>query len=66
MSYEPIDNDEDAVEFDVAKIEQMEVEFETCPICQGCGMVFNGLIYYNCPKCYGTGEITRKETNVKN
>lgn len=62
MPYEPTDNDEDALEFDVAKIEQIEVSLIPCPICSGGGMVFNGLFYYNCPKCFGTGEIEKGVT----
>ena len=55
--YEPIDNDSDCVEFDVEKIEKMEVEFETCPLCQGEGMVTIGGWWYNCRMCSGTGEV---------
>lgn len=60
--YEPLDNDEDCIEFDVAKIEQMEVEFKICPICDGSGIVFNGIIYWRCFRCDGTGEV-EKEAN---
>lgn len=59
MSYEPISND-DALDFDPAKIEQMEVEFDICPHCNGEGMVFNGICCYNCPKCFGTGEAEKE------
>lgn len=60
MTYTPIDNDEDTLDFDVAKIEQMEVEFETCPHCKGIGSIYNGIIYCWCPKCAGTGEVEVK------
>ncbi len=57
MPYEPLDNDSDVDEFDVEKIEKMEVELEDCPHCKGIGSIYNGIIYCWCPKCAGTGEV---------
>lgn len=59
--YTPLDNDGDCVEFDVEKIEKMEVEFETCSVCDGSGITFNGIIYWRCFKCDGTGDIPKKK-----
>jgi RecJ-like exonuclease len=59
MTYDPIDNDSDCDEFDITKIEQMEIELSPCPHCEGGGIVFNGVIYWRCPKCAGTGEIVK-------
>ena len=47
------------INFDVAKIEQMEVEFETCPHCKGEGIKDNGIIRFTCPVCHGTGEVEK-------
>ena len=55
--YEPLDNDSDCIEFEVEKIEKMEVEFEPCRICDGCGLVWNGTITRNCPACHGCGDV---------
>ena len=60
MTYEPLDNDSDIDDFDVEKIEQMEVELVPCPHCEGSGILFNGIIYWRCPKCSGTGEIVKE------
>jgi len=60
MTYSPIDNDSDIDDFDVEKIEQMEVEFEECPRCKGIGSIYNGIIYCWCPKCSGSGEIEKE------
>ena len=57
MTYTPLDNDSDIDDFDIAKIEQMEVELIPCPACEGSGILFNGIIYWRCPKCEGTGEV---------
>ena len=55
-NWEPIDD------FNPEEIEQMEVEFEECSICQGCGYMWNGIITYRCTVCHGTGEVeVRKE-----
>jgi phage FluMu protein Com len=54
MTYTPLDNDEDALDFDVEKIEQMEVELEECPHCKGIGSIY--------PKI---GENTPTSRNVK-
>ena len=48
------------LDFDVEKIEQMEVELGPCPACQGSGILFNGIIYWRCPKCSGTGEAVKE------
>lgn len=61
MPYTPLDNDNDIDNFDTAKIEQMEVEFETCPHCKGIGSIQNGIIYCWCPICAGTGEVEKKK-----
>ena len=58
--YEPIDNDSDIDDFDVAKIEQTQVEFKTCPHCAGEGMRNNGIYTFNCPVCHGTGEVIKE------
>lgn len=44
-------------DFNPSEIEQMEVEFETCPKCKGAGIIFTGIHYLNCPICFGTGDI---------
>jgi DnaJ-class molecular chaperone len=36
------------------------VEIEECSHCKGIGSIYNGIIYCWCPKCHGTGEITRE------
>ena len=58
--YNPIDNDSDVDDFDVEKIEQMEVELTPCPHCKGDAVIFNGIIFVRCPKCEGTGEVEVK------
>ena len=47
------------LDFDVEKIEQMEVELEECSHCKGIGSIYNGIIYCWCPKCCGTGEVPK-------
>jgi len=42
-----------ADDFNIAEIEQMEVEFEECPHCKGEGEVSNGIIRFTCPVCHG-------------
>jgi hypothetical protein len=59
MLNKPIDDD--ALDFDPAKIEQMEVEFDICPHCGGEGIRNNGLYAFNCPVCFGTGAIEVKK-----
>lgn len=47
-------------DFDIAEIEQMEVEFKPCTNCKD-GSVTNGLWFYTCPLCHGTMEISIRE-----
>jgi len=47
-------------DFDPAAIEQMEVDFETCPHCGGAEIVTNGIHWWNCPRCEGCGEIPKE------
>lgn len=49
------------IDFDPAKIEQMEVEFDICPHCGGEGIRNNGLYTFNCPVCFGTGAVEVKK-----
>lgn len=56
--YEPNDNEFND-EFDVAKIEQMKVEFKTCYHCGASGTRNNGIYTFNCSKCNGCGEIPK-------
>jgi len=58
--YERIDNDEDALEFDVSKIEQMQVEFKICTHCGGSGFRNNGIYTFTCPVCHGAGEVEKE------
>lgn len=60
-NYAPPDNDSDIDNFDPAKIEQMEVEFMTCPHCGGEGLRNNGIYTFTCPVCHGTGDVPKKE-----
>jgi len=53
--------DDDALDFDPAKIEQMKVELETCTHCGGEGTKCNGLYTFTCPVCHGTGEVPKGE-----
>ena len=52
-------------DFDIAEIEQMEVEFITCPHCKGEGRVGNGIIKFTCPVCAGC-EVVPVKKEVKN
>ena len=59
-------NDSD-IDFDPAKIEQMQVEFKPCPHCGGAGYAkakelvdprcFGFVTRIICPVCFGTGEV---------
>ena len=60
-NYAPPDNDSDIDNFDPAKIEQMDVEFMTCPHCAGEGLRNNGIYTFTCPVCHGTGDVPKKE-----
>ncbi len=62
----PLDNDSDIDDFDVEKIERMEVELMRCDSCRGSGIAFNGQFYCNCPACAGTGEVPKKEMQNEN
>jgi len=50
-----------ADDFNISEIEQMEVEFETCPHCKGEGEVSNGIIRFTCPVCGGCEVMPIKE-----
>ena len=51
------------IDFDPAQIEQMDVNFEPCPACGGDGIVDNGIIYWECSMCFGTGEVEAKNND---
>lgn len=59
--YTPRDNDSDCDEFDIAKIEAMEVELIPCPSCGGRGIKDNGFIWWTCVDCAGSGEKEGKK-----
>jgi len=44
-------------DFNPSEIEQMEVEFEECRICEGFGLMWNGVEMHRCTVCHGTGEV---------
>lgn len=46
--------------FDPAKIEQMQVEFKTCPHCGGAGYRNNSIYSFTCPVCHGTGDVEKE------
>jgi len=48
-------------DFNPEEIEQMEVEFMTCPHCKGEGYVTNGIIDYCCPVCAGCEVVAVKK-----
>ena len=60
MPYEPIDNDEDILDFDTEKIEQTNPEFKICEHCHGKGMVLKGNFWFNCGVCHGTGKPVKE------
>jgi DnaJ-class molecular chaperone len=48
-------------DFNIEKIEQMEVNFETCPKCKGGGIIWNEYTRFNCPVCNGNGDLPLSE-----
>ena len=47
-------------DFNISEIEAVQVEFVECPECYGSGDINNGVVYFRCKRCFGTGMIEKE------